>query len=115
MNIDWSTIVEGNQSPLKTQDLIRLEERLGVSLPSDYRQFLLRFNGGRVVVEHKLSVPETPFDLGVEYLSPLTAPPPGMGVVEARDLQEATRMCLKEVLSIGHDGGTGDYYLILSG
>jgi len=36
-------------------------------------------------------------------------------ISEARDLQERNRLCLKQALSIGHDGGTGDYYLMLAG
>lgn len=36
-----------NGPPLSDDDIVALERQLGVSLPSSYRQFLLKNNGGR--------------------------------------------------------------------
>lgn len=115
MSFDWSYIVKANKTSIRSEDLQRFEQSLGFEFPEDYRDFLLRFNGGRVIIEHDIWVPGSPFELGVDYFTPLTAPNPFLGIIEARDLQERNRWCLRQALSIGHDGGTGDYYLVLAG
>ena len=73
MGFDWASVIKPNRSSVNAQDLDGFEDVLGFALPDDYRDFLLRFNGGRVVVEHKFRVPEIPFDLGMEYFSPFKA------------------------------------------
>ncbi len=115
MDFDWSYVVRPSGTSVRSEELLRFEEALGFDLPDDYRNFLLTFNGGEVVVEHDIWVPEVPFELGVDHFSPFTAPSPFLGVVEARDLQVRHRLCLRQALSIGDDGGTGEYYLVLAG
>ena len=39
-----SVAMQGREAPLRPQDLLDLESRLGVSLPAAYREFLLRNN-----------------------------------------------------------------------
>src|ERR1700732_179109 len=39
--------MEKPRSPLRREDITRVERELGVVFPEDYRQFLLRYNGGR--------------------------------------------------------------------
>jgi hypothetical protein len=38
-----------------------------------------------------------------------------VGIIEARRLQELNRLGLRHAIEIGHDGGTGFFYLILAG
>jgi cell wall assembly regulator SMI1 len=39
--------MEKPRSPLRREDITRVERQLGVIFPEDYRRFLLRYNGGR--------------------------------------------------------------------
>ena len=115
MDFDWSTILTTSGSLVRSEDLRRFEDDIGFDLPDDYRNFLLRFNGGRVIVEHHLWAPELDSHLLVNYLSPLTSPSPFVGLVEARDIQLRYRMCMRQGIESGDNMGTGFYYLILAG
>src|SRR2546422_204645 len=115
MHFDWSRVLKPSGDPARSERLMEFEGRIGFDLPDDYRNFLLKFNGGRVVVEHDIRTPDIPFDLGVDYLFPLSAQSPALGIIQARDMQVSNRLCLRQGLATGHDGGTGDYYLILAG
>ena len=42
-------IVEDAKSPITTEDLDALEGRLGIKIPLQYRQWLLKYNGGRPI------------------------------------------------------------------
>ncbi|WP_160161114.1 SMI1/KNR4 family protein [Actinomadura sp. K4S16] len=53
--------------PVSLRDLDELERRLGVELPSDYRSFLLRRNGGRVH-DNDLATPEGE-EIGIAVVS----------------------------------------------
>jgi hypothetical protein len=44
-----SLSIESWAEPVRPEDISTLEARLNVALPSDYREFLLRQNGGRVL------------------------------------------------------------------
>jgi hypothetical protein len=115
MHFNWSKIVLPSLTSANPADLQKFEAGLEYDLPNDYRDFLLEINGGKVLVEHEIKVPDTPFGLGVDFLLPLTATSPSMGVVEARDIQVRNRLCLRQAIEIGDDMGTGRYYLILAG
>jgi hypothetical protein len=39
--------IHDSQEPLRDEDLIVVERELGIRLPEDYRNFMLRHNGGR--------------------------------------------------------------------
>ena len=115
MNFNWSSVVKSNRARVSSEQIRLFEVSLGFGLPSDYRDFLEKFNGGRVFVEHDFRVRDVPFDLAVNSFLPLTAPSPFIGVVEARDLQVRNRLYLWQMLPIAHDGGTGEYLLVLDG
>jgi hypothetical protein len=115
MNFDWSRVVNPSGPSVRPEQLEEFEAVLGFDLPKDYRNFLLKFNGGKVVVDHDIEVRELPFELGVHYLLPLTASSPSMGVIETRDIQVRHRLCSRQVLEIADDMGTGCYYLVLAG
>ena len=57
---DWMQIRMRGAGPALTEnDLRQLESRLGSDLPGSYREFLLRFNGGRPTPSH-FDVPNWP-------------------------------------------------------
>ena len=115
MSFDWSDIVKPNDSWASFNDIQHFEDDLGFDFPDDYRIFLQEHNGGEVIVEHKFRVPEIPYDLTVSSFMQLTAQPPCLGLMEARKLQEASRLCLRQALPIATDGGKGQYFLLLAG
>ncbi len=115
MSFDWLKILKPIGNPPTPQDIIEFEEIVGLDLPDDYRNFLMAFNGGEIMIEHDIRVPGIPFDLGVWYFWPLSAPSPFLGIREARRMQAEERMCLRQAIAVGGDGGTGHYYLLLTG
>ena len=110
MAFDWSSIVARSGSTTRMDEIHRFEQDVGFDLPADYKEFLLNLNGGEVTVEHDISIPGVPFELGVNYLLPLSAKTPFVGIIEARRIQAANRLCSRHVIEIADDGGTGFYY-----
>src|SRR5205809_5753121 len=100
MGFDWTCVVTTSGIRVHSEDLHRFEEAIGFDLPDDYRSFLLKFNGGEVIVDHDIRLPGIAFNIGVNYLFPLTAPSPFMGIIEARDIQVRHRLCLRQALEI---------------
>jgi hypothetical protein len=115
MSFDWHKVIKPTGDPPPLAEVSRFEESIGLDLPCDYRDFLLKFNGGEVITEHDIGLAETPFVLGVESFWSLTAPSPGLGISEGRRMQTAQKWCLRQSIGIADDGGTGHYYLILAG
>ncbi len=116
--MNWSSIISPRYPPASLEELAAFELDLGVTLPSDYREFLLTCNGGLVVIEHTL---ETSIDgyneqTGVSHLFPLTLPKASLssGVVEFRQRLRASRVGIEDALAIGDDGGTGFFFMMLS-
>lgn len=115
MSFDWSRIVQPSRTRSCAEDVQRFEEALGFPLPTDYREFLREFNGGTVILDHDIRVPEAGFGLRVAYFYPVAPPIGYMGIGEIRKLQALNRLCLRQAVSIGDDRGTGEYYLVLAG
>jgi hypothetical protein len=115
MDFDWSCLVSRNLTTVSSEDLQQFEGLLGYTLPDDYRNFLLQFNGGKVNVDHDIPLQGEYSNLYVNYFSPFPAPRPSIGIIEARDVQVRFRLCLRQAIEIADDMGTGFYYLILSG
>jgi hypothetical protein len=112
---NWEKIIQPYGGAATDEEVKRFEDEIGFELPDDYRRFLLTFNGGKIIPEHDIWIPEISCDIGVNYLWPLTTPSPSLGIVEARHLQECNRFCVKQAMVIGDDGGTGFFYLVLAG
>lgn len=117
MAFDWSQVIKPSGAPATKGEIIQFEQELGFGLPDDYWEFLLEYNGGRVICEHEL-VPygiEPGNGVEVSFLYQLSTASPGIGVRESRALQTCTRLCLRQATCIGDDMGTGFYYLLLDG
>jgi SMI1 / KNR4 family (SUKH-1) len=112
---DWPSIVKPTGLPIDTQQVQSFESELGYKLPEDFRDFLLNFNGGVVVVDHDIYSPALSCDLGVNSFLPLTEASPFLGIREARDIQVKNKFGPREALMIANDGGTGFFYMILDG
>jgi hypothetical protein len=102
--------IEEPGPPLDESKVSELEEALGVSLPSDYREFLLRFNGGSpapcdfVVPSHE----EELFD--IRTLFGVTRPIEVSNV--EWNIREYRTECGAELIPIGR---TGDNDILLLG
>jgi hypothetical protein len=93
------------------QEIREFETALGFELPEDYRNFLKTINGGEVFIEHNI----IPYGFNVNALYRLSASNPFYGLDEARRIQVQNKLCLRQALIIGDDGGTGEYLLALDG
>lgn len=115
MNFEWSQVVQPNSERVSIETIDRFEKSVGFAFPDDYRQFMLEFNGGKVTVEHDIHVPDFSCDVYVTDFLPLTKECPSLGIREAREIQEGSRLCLRQMIRIADDFGTGFFYLLLSG
>jgi hypothetical protein len=115
MSFDWPSIIKPSGYSTTLREVELFEVQLGFTLPDDYKDFLLRTNGGKVIVEHTIEVPELSADVFVHYFYPLSAASPFLGVIEARKYQEESKLCLRQAIQIAGDMGTGFFYLILAG
>lgn len=115
MNRNWARIVNPSGISITETELQNFEAELRFLLPSDYRNFLLKINGGAVTVDHDIPASGSYDGVYIHYLYPLTAGSPFLGVKEARKSQEISRLCLRQAVEIGDDMGSGVYYLILDG
>jgi hypothetical protein len=115
MEFDWSSVIRPSGISISFEQLRLFEAELGCTLPEDYRAFLLRFNGGQIVVDHSINVPELTCAVCVRTVLALTKANPWLGVIEARDVQSRHRLCLRQSLEIADDGGPGLFYLLLEG
>jgi hypothetical protein len=110
---NWTCVLAPDKGTADQRLLERFEDDIGFELPADYRDFLIKYNGGEIKIEHEIFIRETP--LTVHFLWRLTAPRPSFGIIEGRDLQVRNRMCMRQAIGIGDDMGTGTYYMILEG
>jgi hypothetical protein len=101
--------------PVSSGAIERFEAKLGFVLPTDYRVFLLDYNGGKIRFEHTIHLLKLASETFLNYLYPLSAPSPFLGITESRELQELNRVCLPQAIFIGDDMGTGFFFLILDG
>ena len=115
MSFDWAQVIRPCLVKPTAAELDGFEEAIGFALPIDYRDFMLAFNGGTVLVEHDIHVPALSCEVFVSNFLPLTEERPSLGLVEARLMQEELRLCLRQALRIGGDMGTGFFYLLLAG
>jgi hypothetical protein len=115
MYLEWSLILKPTGIPIRAEEIVAFEADLGVPLANDYRAFLLSFNGGKVVADHVIHLPTFPWPIAIHNLWALSVPTPSLGIVEARKLQLMHRLCVREALTIGDDGGTGCFYLVVAG
>jgi hypothetical protein len=115
VSFDWHKVIKPVGNPPSLAEVSRFEESIGLDLPDAYRDFLLKFNGGEVITDHDIRLPESPFIFGVWSFWPLTASSPGLGISEGRQMQLEENWCLRQAIAIADDGGTGYYYLILAG
>lgn len=115
MNVDWPKLLQPPTEKVGLKTLSQFEERIGFTLPPDYREFLATWNGGKVIIENSVYVAELSCEVSIEYLLPFSKSSPSLGVLEARDLQEANRWGPRHLLRIGDDLGTGFFFLALAG
>jgi len=112
---DWSSILKPTGIALESQRLLTFEKDLGFKLPDDYKAFLEETNGGKVLVDHEIEIPQLDSISYVNCLWPLTKEQPSMGIIEGREIQVAHRQGLRQAIGIGDDCGTGFFFLILDG
>ena len=104
---DWNEILKNSDVPAIEAEIKSFETEIGFGLPSDYRNFLLKFNGGKNLLPHLVPSEELGFEWGIEYFSDLS------DLRETRKIQEGYFM--RQALNIASDGGTGWFFLILDG
>jgi len=111
----WAGVLRpsGRECPIGL--LQSFERDLGTSFPDDYRDFLITHNGGRVIVDHRIPLPEAGFDIQLCHLSPICVPSPGSGIIESRAHQVTDRSGVSRAIEIGDDGGTGFFMLSFRG
>ena len=97
---------------VKEEEIFKLEEEIGFTLPNDYKEFLINFNGGVPEVKYstfKLNELEENIGLRVLY---------GLNVEEKLDLREWYEEyeddLLDDCLIIGHGIGFGFIVLVNS-
>jgi SMI1 / KNR4 family (SUKH-1) len=112
----WHDLIKPSGRPISLKDIEAFEADIGYTFPDDYRQFLLAYNGGTVVFEHDIPIPDMPGGgVFVKYLWALSVASPSLGVKESRAIQTIYRQCLRQAVIIGDDWGTGYFFLILDG
>jgi hypothetical protein len=52
----WQRVLRPSGAEVFERDVEQFEAELGFSLPEDYRNFMLSFNGGRVLVDHDIQI-----------------------------------------------------------
>lgn len=115
MGFPWNSIIKPSGYLISAGKLEAFEKELGYLLPGDYRTFLFKFNGGKILIDHEIRVPELTGDTFVNYLLPLSAKSPFLGIKEGRELQVKNRLWLRQAVEIGDNMGTGFFFLILNG
>jgi len=115
MAFDWKNIITPSGVTTSYNEIKQLEAEIGFILPSDYREFLLKYNGGPVVFEHDIPVPALSCDVCVKYLYPVSMDIPFVGVREARHMQIMNKLALRKTIEIGGGYGEGFFYLVLDG
>ena len=115
MYFNWRKVVTPSGIPVSLNAIRGFEDEMGFRLPSDYVAFLVNINGGKVSLDHDIRLPQLMCSVYVEYLYPVSASAPFVGILEARRTQAAMRLCLSESIEIGGDGGTGFFFLLLDG
>lgn len=111
----WQRVLRPSGAEVFERDVEQFEAELGFSLPEDYRNFMLSFNGGRVLVDHDIQIEGLFGGAFVHYLYPLSKPGFSPSIKQARKEQECSRFCLRQAIEIGNDMGPGAYYIILDG
>jgi hypothetical protein len=96
-------------------DLERFEQLLGAPLSADYRDFLLKHNGGTPYPKSHFDAPakDAPLLLKIHYLYGLTREPEWASIAWHREI--FTDRILPEALAIGCDEGGNQIVLILRG
>lgn len=113
----WKNIVRPSGFPVSENKIKDFENSIGFDLPADYRNFLLRFNGGKVIQNHEIYVPEFSSQIAIAIYDflPFTETASYLGIQKARSIQEFEKLCMRQAICIGDDNGTGFFYLILAG
>ena len=113
--MNWQEIITDCGPALLPGDLKDFELQLSYSLPVDYFEFLLAYNGGSINFEHEFFSETMDEGLFVYCLDPLNGDETNLGIKGFREMQMADRWYRKELLNIGSDMGTGYYFLVLDG
>lgn len=107
MNVQFE--IRNDVQILNSDELLKLEQNLGYSLPNDYKQHMLKYNGGSVVnknIEHK-DYPDITSS-GLDYLFPIKYGPKTLENVN----ESISEFLPGGYLPIGKNGGGG--YVIMS-
>lgn len=103
----WQDVIRKVNSDLDLADLDSFEGEIGATLPEDYREFLVRFNGGPILFDSEFPISEPPYSAYLFCLWPLSEPSPGSGIREARFRDIGQPFFNPAVLRIGDDCGSG--------
>lgn len=116
--MNWLDIILPSNVFCDAQVLQKFECDIGCRLPSDYRDFLLKYNGGKITAEHNLQATICGYDeeeLGLSYLLPLSKDTPlSGGVIQMRGFRSENKIGIERAIEIGDDGGTGFFFLMLA-
>lgn len=111
----WQDVIRKVNPDLDQKGLESLEGEMGAELPTDYREFLIRFNGGVILYDCEFPISEPPFSAHLYCLWPLSGPSPGLGLKESRFVDLGEPFFNPAVLRIGDDGGTGFWFIGMLG
>jgi hypothetical protein len=111
----WQDVIRKFHSDLNLSDLESFEVEIGATLPKDYRDFLIRFNGGKILFDSEFPISEPPYSAYLFSLWPLSDPSPGLGIKESRFVDTGEPFFNPGVLRIGDDCGTGFWFIGMLG
>lgn len=116
MSKPWRELIKVYAPPLERTRLAVFEQRIGCPLPSDYRAFILELNGGGILVDHSIPLPETSEEVGCRGLYRLLKETRQASVEEEWEFtHKHTDWGMPWALRIGDDGGTGFFLLAFRG
>lgn len=113
--MNWQDVIRKVNPHLDLKDLDSFEVEVGAMLPEEYREFLVRFNGGAILFESEFPIPEPPYSAYLYSLWPLSEASPGLGIKESRCLDSGWASFNPAILGIGNDCGTGFWLIGLLG
>lgn len=100
-------IFDRQNEPSNEQEIQRFEEKKGIRLPADYREFLLEFNGGRPAADNATWKTTGSNFLDVDELYGLTDS--SLNSIETERFNNFSDFVHSRLLQIGHSYGSGLY------
>ena len=107
----WQDVIRKVNPDLDQNVLESLESEIGASLPEEYREFLIVFNGGGILYDSEFPISAPPYSAYLYSLWPLSEASPGLGIKESRFVDIGESFFNPSVVRIGDDGGTGFWFI----